>query len=244
MKVLLVDDEPLARERLRRLLARVRPEAEIREADGGGEALALLTGFPPDLVLLDIRMPGVDGIEVAAQLAELPEPPAIIFCSAYDEYAMAALQHQAVAYLLKPVREKELVSALERASRVNRVQLASLRQAEEADSGRTMVTSQTHRGLESMAVDEVRCFIADQKYVTAHAPDRELILPDTLKQLEAEFADRFLRVHRNALVSLTHIRALRRVEGEGWRVQLADIALEPVVSRRHVGAVKKRLANR
>ncbi|HAN68794.1 MAG TPA: DNA-binding response regulator, partial [Halieaceae bacterium] len=126
MKVLLVDDEPLARERLRRLLQRLRPEACVIEADSGETALALLAKEDPALVLLDVRMPGMDGIEVAAAMDRLPAPPAVIFCTAYDEYALEALRHQAVAYLLKPVRESELARALATAGRVNRVQLAAL----------------------------------------------------------------------------------------------------------------------
>ena len=117
MKILLVDDEPLARDRLRRLLQRLRPEAEVIEAGSGEDALALLAREDPSLVLLDVRMPGMDGIEVAAALDRLPAPPAVIFCTAYDEYALDALRHQAVAYLLKPVRETELARALATAGR-------------------------------------------------------------------------------------------------------------------------------
>ena len=126
MKIMVVDDEALARERLLRLLPRVQPEVECLQASGGEEALALVESEVPDLLLLDIRMPGVDGIEVASRLGELEQPPAIVFCTAYEEYALQALQHNAVAYLLKPVREKDLVDALANAGRVNRLQLASM----------------------------------------------------------------------------------------------------------------------
>ena len=128
MKVLVVDDEALARQRLRRLLERVRPRAECLEADSGQMALEQVKRHEPDLVLLDIRMPGLDGIEVAARLEAFGDPPAVVFCTAYDEYALDALRHQAVAYLLKPVRELELARALDNAARVNRVQLANLRE--------------------------------------------------------------------------------------------------------------------
>ncbi|MBM69589.1 MAG: DNA-binding response regulator [Haliea sp.] len=239
MKILLVDDEPLARDRLRRLLQRLRPEAEVIEAGSGEDALALLAREDPSLVLLDVRMPGMDGIEVAAALDRLPAPPAVIFCTAYDEYALDALRHQAVAYLLKPVRETELARALATAGRVNRVQLAALSDGEPA--GRTQVSSQGHRGLETLPIAEVRCFIAGQKYVTAVAPERELLIQDALKDLEQEFATDFLRVHRNALVARRYIRRLRRDAGGSWSVELDGVALRPQVSRRHLADVKARL---
>ncbi len=239
MKVLLVDDEPLARERLRRLLQRLRPEACVIEADSGETALALLAKEDPALVLLDVRMPGMDGIEVAAAMDRLPAPPAVIFCTAYDEYALEALRHQAVAYLLKPVRESELARALASAGRVNRVQLAALSDGE--PTGRSQVSSQGHRGLETLPVADVRCFIAEQKYVTAVAPGRELLIQDALKDLEQEFAAEFLRVHRNALVARRHIQRLRRDTDGGWSVELDGVDLRPQVSRRHLAAVKARL---
>lgn len=239
MKILLVDDEPLARQRLQRLLQDIQPDAELREAGSGTEALARVSDFEPDLLLLDIRMPGMDGIEVASQLECLPQPPAVVFCTAYDEYALEALRHEAVAYLLKPVRESELARAIASAGRVNRVQLASLRGGE----GRSHVSSQTHRGMETLAVADVRCFIAEQKYVTAVAPDRELLLPDTLKDLEQEFGADFVRVHRNALVALQHVRRLVR-DDAGWVVELEGVALRPAISRRHLAEVKARLQKR
>ena len=264
MKILVVDDETLARERLLRLLGRLRPGARCLEAADGEQALALVNSENPDLLLLDIRMPGLDGIEVATRLDAMASPPAIIFCTAYDEYALQALQHQAVAYLLKPVREAELTRALAAAGRVNRLQLASLReQAPGVDSsgagasgvetsgvetsaarGRSRVSSQTHRGLETMPVAEIRCFVAEQKYVTACSPGRELLIPDTLKDLEREFAGRFLRVHRNALVAREHIERLARDDSGVWHVVLHGIEVRPAVSRRHLAQAKQQLLER
>lgn len=244
MKLLVVDDEPLARERLLRLLDRLRPEADCLEAESAEQALDMIEQHAPDLLLLDIHMPGMDGIELAARLDSVAQPPAIIFCTAYDEYALQALQHQTVAYLLKPVREAELARALDNAGRVNRVQLAALRLeqgAESRGSERRQVSSQTHRGVETMAVADVRCFVAGDKYVTACGPDRELLIPDTLKDLEQEFGARFLRVHRNALVALEHVLRLQRDEAGTWRVVLEGIEEHPAVSRRHLAQVKQRL---
>ncbi len=233
-----MDDELLARERLLRLMQNLQPEAIYLQAENGLEALDIVQQEAPDVVLLDIRMPGMDGIEVATHLQQLDWAPAIIFCTAYDQYALEALQHQAVAYLLKPVREADLENALAGATRINRLQLAALKGEGE---GRSLVSSQTHRGLETMAVADIRCFLAEQKYVTACSPDHELLIPDTLKDLETEFAKRFIRVHRNALVSVAHIVRLHRDETGNWLVELEGVEVRPAVSRRHLPEVKERL---
>jgi len=248
MKILVVDDEALARERLLRLLRKLQPDDEYLQADSGEQALVLVAEHAPDLLLLDIRMPGMDGIEVATQLGALERPPAVIFCTAYDEYALEALQHQAMAYLLKPVREVELTRALSTAGRVNRLQLASMQHDD--GSGvppgqlRSQVSSQTHRGVETMALADIRCFLAEQKYVTAYGPGAQLLLPDTLKDLEQEFGAHFLRVHRNALVALEHIVRLHRDDSGSWYVVLDGVDERPAVSRRHLADVKQRLRDR
>lgn len=238
MKILVVDDEPLARERLLRLLHKVLPEAQVEEAGNGEQALQLVASAQPDLLLLDIRMPGMDGIGVAANLQDMPQPPAVIFCTAYDQYALQALESQAVAYLMKPVREEQLRRAIDRAGRVNRVQLAALGTERIA---RTHVVSETHHGIDMVPLNEVRCFIAAQKYVHAIHPDGDLLLPDTLKDLEDEFAGRFVRVHRNALVALEHIEGLRRGDDDGWFVVLQGVSERPAVSRRHLAPLKEKL---
>ena len=253
MNILVVDDESLARERLLRLVGKLRPDARCWQAASGEQALELVQAHDPDLLLLDIRMPGMDGIELAAHLDALEQPPAVIFCTAYDEYALQALRHQAVAYLLKPVRESELERALAGAGRINRVQLASLAEAgargaapggagDDAEGLRTRLVSHTHRGVTTVAVEAVRCLFADQKYVTACSPGSELIITDTLKELEREFGARFLRVHRNALVALPHVLRLERTDDGHWCVVLDGVEQRPVVSRRHLAQVKQRVA--
>lgn len=253
MKILVVDDEPLARERLLRLLHSLRPEAQCWQAGSGEQAFALVEEHDPDLLLLDIRMPGMTGIELAAQLDQLAQPPAVVFCTAYDEYALEALQHQAMAYLLKPVRELELERALVAAGRVNRLQLAALSAAgvagvaelapEYTGSGgpRRHLASHTHKGMESMPVADIRCLLAEQKYVVACSPTGSILIPDTLKELEREFGDRFLRVHRNALVARDHIIRLQRDFEGTWQVLLNGVEERPVVSRRHLAEAKQRL---
>ena len=241
MKILVVDDEPLARERLLRLLEKLQPDAEVEEAGNGRQALELVATMQPELVMLDIRMPGMDGIAVATELQALQEPPAVIFCTAYDQYALQAMDNQAVAYLLKPVREEKLREVLNRASRLNRLQLAALQGDEPA---RSHLVSESHRGVDTVPVEEVRCFIAEQKYVRAVYPEGSMLLTETLKELEEEFAGRFLRVHRNALVSLSHIDGLNREDGDSWSVALTGVEEQPAVSRRHLSDVKETLRSR
>ena len=251
MKILVVDDEALARERLLRLLAKLHPDAQCWQAGNAEQALSMVKKHGPDLLLLDIRMPGMSGIELATRLEFHERPPAVIFCTAYDEYALEALQHQAAAYLLKPVREGDLARALTTAGRVNRVQLAALAELDASDTAepvelpgqRNHLASQTHRGVETMAVADVRCLLAEQKYVTACSPTAELLIPDTLKELEREFGERFLRVHRNALVALAHVVRLQRDDDGPWYVILDGIDQRPMVSRRHLTEAKRRLVS-
>ncbi len=238
MKILVVDDEPLARERLLRLLEKVAPDALTEEAGNGTQALETVGAWQPDLLLLDIRMPGMDGIAVAAAMQALDQPPAIIFCTAYDQFALQALDNQAVAYLLKPVREEKLRDALGRAGKPNRLQLAALGGG---DPARTHLVSENHRGVEMVAVNEVRCLVAEQKYVRAIYPEGSLLLTDTLKELEEEFEGRFLRVHRNALVSRHHVLGLERGDEDRWSVSLDSVDEKPVVSRRHLSTLKESL---
>jgi two-component system response regulator AlgR len=142
-------------------------------------------------------MPGRDGIDVAAALASQAEAPAVVFCTAYDEYALQALNQQAMAYLLKPVREEDLERALASAVRVNRAQLAALR---DDAPGRAEITSSGHSSVQTLPVADIRCFVAEDKYLRAVAPQGEMLISEALKDLEQEFGGRFLRVHRNALV--------------------------------------------
>ena len=241
MKILVVDDELLARERMLRLLRKQVPQATLSEAANGAEALEIVGTETPDLLLLDIRMPGLDGIEVARRVQQLEQPPAIVFCTAYDRYALEALQQHAVAYLLKPVREEQLADAIASAGRINRLQLSALASAE---GRRTHISAASHRGVDMVPLEDVRCLIAGDKYVTVHYPGGELLIPDSLKELEQEFGERLLRVHRNALVAFDHVLGLRRDPNQGWHVELAGSTMTPQVSRRHLASVKERLRSR
>lgn len=239
MNVLIADDEALARDRLARMVAQLADCQVVGQAANGREALALATQTRPDVILLDIRMPGMDGLEAARHLAALPEPPAVVFCTAYEEHAIAAFDVQAVGYLLKPVRRERLAAALEQAARVNRAQLAALRRL--GAPQRTHISARTHRGIELVPVDDIRCFQADHKYVVVRHAGGEVLVEDTLRELEEEFSDRFVRVHRAALAAVRHIERLERgTEGQAllW-LRGIDEPLE--VSRRHLPDVRRRL---
>lgn len=248
MKVLIVDDEPLARDRLRRMLENMSGYEVLAEGANGKEAVDICQQQQPDIVLMDIRMPGMDGLEAAQHLAELDSPPAVIFCTAYGEYALDAFDVQAVGYLLKPVRLAMLDDALEKAQKTNRAQLAILKEglASEAgpdnvDKGRSHISSKTRRGLELVPVDDVIYFMADHKYVTVYHENGELLIDDTLKELEQEFGNRFIRIHRNSLVSVKRITGMARNAEGVHQIVLQGLDEQVIVSRRHVSELRKML---
>ena len=195
MDIVIVDDEPLARQRLVRMVKKLEHNV-IAEADSAQAALEAIATHDPDVVLLDVRMPGGDGIDAARKISALDDPPAVIFCTAFDQYALDAFGTEAVGYLLKPVRAEQLQEVLERAQRPNRLQRASTR-AVTGTPQRHHVSTKTLRGVELIPLDDVRAFIADQKYVTVHHINGEHLLDDTLKDLEEEFGNRLLRIHRS-----------------------------------------------
>lgn len=242
MNVLLVDDEPLARERLGRMILALGGFRVVGQASHGQEAVRLARELNPDVVFMDVRMPGMDGLAAAQHLAELDPPPAVIFCTAYGDYAVEAFSSQAVGYLLKPVRPDDLAAALNRARRVNKAQLAELRQLPGMGlDGRTHIASRSRRGMDLVPVAEIALFQADHKYVTAYHGDSESLLDETLRDLEQEFDGRFVRVHRNALVSIAHIQGLERDQEGQHFVRLRDLDIKPQVSRRHIAGLKKLL---
>jgi two-component system response regulator AlgR len=241
LRLLVVDDEPPARARLRALVDEIGGAEVVAEAASGLQALELAQTLEPEVVLLDIRMPGMDGVEVARHLSRLPRPPAVVFTTAYEAHALAAFEVHAVDYLLKPIRKERLAEALAR------VRQRRPRETYDAfaDPGsvRTHVSAVQHGRLRLVAVGEVRYFLADQKYVAAGFPGGELLLEESLRQLETELGERFLRVHRNALVALAHVEALEREADGLFRVRLQGVPIRPAISRRLLAAVRQRLRN-
>lgn len=240
LKVLIVDDEALARERLRSLLVEI-PEAEVvGEAVNGQQSLMRTHELVPDVVLLDVRMPGMDGIEVARHLNMLAEPPAVIFTTAFDEYAVKAFDAHAVGYLLKPIRKEKLAAALERAGRLTRPQLQKIAAAANNDKRRTHIAARRREGLRLIPIEEVQYFFAEQKYTTVRHLSGADLIEDSLRALEEEFGADFVRVHRNALVGVRHLERIERnAEGQYFvRLRGCDAPLQ--VSRRMAGELRER----
>ena len=238
MKILIVDDEPLARERLQRHLQDIDSSIETIEAENGFAALKQTQQHTPDVVLLDIRMPGMDGIETASKLSELETPPAIIFTTAYDEYALDAFDAHAIAYLLKPIRKEKLEKTLKSAQRLNRVQLQSI-EKNESETQEQHLSVRIHSGVRKIEIKDIYYFQAEQKYVTVKYRDGEVLVEESLKSLEARFSNCFIRVHRNALISKQQLIAIRKDQQGRYLTELKDVDEKIEVSRRHVAEVRK-----
>jgi two-component system response regulator AlgR len=239
MKVLVVDDEMPARARLRRMLEAVDGCLVCGEAADGSEALLQCARLQPDVLLLDIRMPGMDGLEAARHLLALEHPPAVIFTTAYTEHALAAFEAHAVDYLLKPVRQERLAEALENTRRLTRAQATALH-AGDADGGpRTRICARVRGSLQLVPVEEIRYFLADQKYVTIGTADSRVLIEESLVALEEEFSDRFVRIHRNALVAPAYLIGLERDAGGQFRARLRDVGETLEISRRHLAELRR-----
>lgn len=238
MKVLIVDDEKPARDRLRSLLEEMPVYQCCGIAGNGVEALRMANAEQPDIVLLDIRMPGMDGLEAARHLARLDKPPAVIFTTAYSDHALEAFEAHAVGYLLKPISKDRLRQALASAGTLNRAQLANLDGAQVPQT-RTHLCARLGDRLELIPIAQVLYFQADQKYVTVRHQQGEMLIEESLKSLEKEFGDQFLRVHRNALVALAHVAGLQKTPTGHFQVLLYDCSLALEVSRRHLGNVRR-----
>jgi two-component system response regulator AlgR len=250
--VLLVDDEPLARLRLRTLLQdSADPAAEVvGEAGDADSALALLRERGCDLLLLDIGLPGRDGMQLAAALRALPQPPSVVFVTAHAEHALRAFELDAVDYLTKPVSRERLRAALQRVAQRRR---AASMPAAFGDAARVLVVHDRGRVLR-LPLADVLYLKAELKYVTLRTAQHAYVLDDALSDLEQRLGDGFLRVHRNALVARGAVRALQRRRGdddggedghaEHWAVQVAPTGEWLAVSRRQLAAVREALSVR
>ena len=247
LKILLVDDEPLARERLRTLLGDLSvqlPSTVVGEAANGVQALAVLREQAVDVMLADIRMPGMDGIELAGHLGSMPKPPAVIFTTAYDNYAVQAFDLNAVDYLLKPVRAQRLLTALQKVRQSPPPSAALLGEIGQQvrGGGRSHLACHERGRLLLVPVPEILYLKADLKYVVAHTRERDYLLDDTLTHLEAEFPERFIRLHRAVLVARDALAGVERAadddaEAYGWAL-LRDLPDRLPISRRQWGPVK------
>ncbi|HET6756493.1 MAG TPA: LytTR family DNA-binding domain-containing protein [Burkholderiales bacterium] len=242
LKVLIVDDELPARNRLRALLADcAEPPVEIAgEAAHGREALEKCETTQPDLVLLDIRMPEMDGIELAQHLMKLPQPPGVIFTTAYDDYALKAFEVNAVDYLLKPIRLERLQSALSRARQMKPIPQQALAQL--AHKPRSNLSIQEAGRVHLIPLADIVYLRAELKYITVRTVEREYLLDESLAQLEQEFAEVFIRIHRNCLVAKACISGFERVIEAGesrWVTVLKGLGEKLPVSRRQHSVVRE-----
>ena len=243
LQVLLVDDEPLARSRLRTLLADCSaPTATVAaEAGNATQAMEQLRRQPFDAALLDIHMPGADGLALAQAIRDLADPPAVVFVTAHAEHAVSAFEIDAVDYLTKPVRLERLATALQKVER----HLQARRGAQPAAPEEVLIIQDRGR-TERVPLAEVLYFKAELKYITVRTAGRSYILDGSLSDLEERHKGQFLRIHRNALVARRAVRSLEKhydpEEGEGWAVRLTGVDESLAVSRRQLTAVREALA--
>lgn len=242
MKALIVDDEPLARARLRELLKAHDDIEAVFEAEHGARALEIAVATEIDLVLLDIRMPVMDGLETALHFARFDPAPAVVFCTAYEEHALAAFEAHAVDYLLKPVKRERLSAALERARKFVGVPaepaqiiaaIASLK------AKRNQLAARVRGELRLIPIADVLYLQADTKYVEVHSAKEMLLIEDSLVQLEEEFGDLFVRIHRNCLVAKAAISGLAKSTQGEVAITLRQRPDKLEVSRRNVAQVRK-----
>jgi two-component system, LytTR family, response regulator AlgR len=237
-RVLIVDDEAPARERLRSLLTEIDAADVVGEAVTGEQAVQRVSELAPDIVLLDVRMPGMDGIEAARHMNLLEQPPAVIFTTAYDEYAMKAFDAQAVGYLLKPIRKEKLTAALAHAGRLTRPQLTDV--SNKVENRRSHIAVKHREGLKLIPMDDVQFFLAEQKYTTVRHLKGEDLIEDSLRTLEEELGEAFVRIHRNALVNVRYLEGIDRNTDGQYFVRLRGCDAPLQVSRRMASELRGR----
>jgi two-component system response regulator AlgR len=245
-RTVIADDEPRARQFLERLLGEHAGLDVVGSARGGAEALEMIEKLGPDVVFLDIHMPDLSGLEVARSLKGA-RAPIVVFVTAYDRYAVEAFELAAMDYVLKPVRRERLERALQQARRLAPGTLSEIGTRDGVPEQRRHVCTRIGNELKLIPIDEVRYFMADQKYVRAKHGKGDNLIDDSLKSLETEFDDRFVRIHRSALVSVAHIDALEKTGDGRTRVRLRGTVDddEPLlVSRRHLADVRRRIKGR
>jgi two-component system response regulator AlgR len=234
LNILIIDDETPARDRLRRLVEAI-PGCEVAGESGSAtDALEQIRKLKPHVLLLDISMPGMDGMSLARVLQEGGASPGVIFCTAYQDQALEAFEQEAVDYLVKPVRAERLEKALEKAKRY----LGDGQDQEDdhflrSTVGGKVILTPIHR---------VICLLAEDKYTTVVHEKGSTVIDDSLTDLEHRFPELFFRIHRNALVSRKHIRGLERTSEGHTQVVLSGTDHKPEVSRRNASSLRKLLA--
>jgi two-component system response regulator AlgR len=231
MRIVIVDDDPLARARLAALLRDCDGAKVIASVGDGDAALMACAQSRPDLLLLDIAMPGLDGIGVARRLAALPDPPQLVFCTAYEQHALQAYELRAADYLLKPVRIERLREALARAEALRRRAATSV----------PTLLAQVHGAPVRIPLADVLYLTADDKYVTVHRDAGDVLIEQSLRAIEEAMPERFVRVHRACLIPMQRLLGLRREADGTMRALVAGSDAAPEISRRNLAAVRKLL---
>ena len=242
MDILICDDEPLAVERLSRLVTQMGHQV-IATAAYGQEAIEMVQFYQPDVVLLDIQMPEMDGLTCAQFLRQLEPSPAIVFCTTYDQHALDAFKSHAEGYLLKPIMQQELQQVLDQLTKLTQAQVSHLEQKEDMDNleQRHQIAAKTYRGVELVPVENIYYFLADQKYVTVRHKNGSVLIDETLKDLEQEFGQQFIRIHRNALVSVHYLEGLELINSGQYQVRCRELDERLSVSRRHLPYLRERI---
>jgi two-component system response regulator AlgR len=240
MKIIIADDEKPARDRLKRMLANLEDYDLVAEASNGSEVLTLTQKLEPDIILLDIRMPLMDGLQAAHHLLSQQNPPAIIFTTAFTDHALEAFETHAIDYLLKPVKLDRLRDALASCARLNRAQTRERLVEVEQQEVRKHICARVRGNLVLIPLEDIFYFQAGQKYVTVRHTGGEVLIEEPLKLLEQEFSDHFLRIHRNALVRLDKVAGMKN-HADGHQLIFDAIEDRLEVSRRHLSRVRKTL---
>lgn len=228
IRVLIVDDEPPAVERLSTMVSAFADCEVVGCESRTDRVLDRCRRTAPDTVLLDVEMPGADGLDLAEEMRRMERPPAVIFITAHDQYAVRAFGVEAVDYVVKPVRSARLRQALDRVGGAR-------------GDDKSFIAAHIGDRLVRIALDEIRAFTAEDKSTLVHAIDARAVVDEPLKAIERRHGDRFVRVHRNTLASRHHLRALFTDRAEVTRVEIDGTRLRPEVSRRNLTVVKKLL---
>lgn len=241
LNTLVVDDEALARARLLKMLEGEPHIASLAEAADGDEAIAYCKNSSVQLVLLDIEMPGLNGLEVAYALNELAQPPAIVFCTAYDEFALEAFERSAIDYLLKPVVKDRLMRAVARAAVLSRTALDGLNEVQQSkEQANGFIWIKSARGRQRIEIQSLRMLRAEDKYVSAWTDKQEFLLEGSLKAWEQRLGSRFLRIHRSTLVAIDHFSGWEKTADGQYLASLDGLSIKPVISRRLVPEIQRR----
>ena len=240
MKYMVLDDEYLARARLKEMLKEISPKATIIEAENGEDAMEKYDIHRPELIMVDIRMPGMSGIEFAYHLSSLENPPAVIFTTAYDEYALEAFEANAIDYLLKPIQMERLQRAIQKVDPLTATQGKALKQK----TDRSHIAVSLKGKIKLVPLSTVCYLKAENKYVVVRTPNEQFLINETLNDLETDLGDSFIRVHRNSLISTQYLEALEKIDEGKWCVLFRGIEDKIEISRRQTPTIRRWLRNK